>query len=191
MAEKSRSSASSGSQNKNQAVKAKSGAADNLRSLLEDQLKDIYWAEKALTKAIPQLIENATSEELIDVLSEHLTETEDQIERLDQVFKKLGVKAEAKKCEAMAGLIKEAESIIEETQPGEVRDAGIIAAAQKVEHYEIASYGTLAAFAKTLGEDEILDLLVETLEEEKNADSLLTEIAESYVNEEASEEDGE
>lgn len=175
------------SKNKSTAVKAKSGAAKDLRELFEDQLKDIYWAEKALTKAIPTMIENATSDELVDALSEHLTVTEQQVERLDEIFKTIGVKAEAKKCEAMAGLIKEAEAIIEETEEGSVRDAGIIAAAQKVEHYEIASYGTLAAFANALGEQEAFDMLSETLEEERNADVLLSDIAESSINLEAEE----
>lgn len=174
--------------NSKRAVKAKSGAAENLRSLFEDQIKDIYWAEKALTKAIPELIENATSEDLIEALSAHLSETQQQVLRLEEVFEKLGLKVEAKKCEAMAGILKEGESIIEETELGDVRDAGIIAAAQKVEHYEIASYGTLVAFAKTLGENEVQDLLLATLNEEKNADAKLSEIAEATVNEEASEE---
>ena len=170
------------------AVKAKSGAAENLRSLFEDQIKDIYWAEKALTKAIPDLIENATAEDLKGALSGHLSETQKQVLRLEQVFEKLGLKVEAKKCEAMAGILKEAESIIEETEIGHVRDAGIIAAAQKVEHYEIASYGTLLAFAKTLGASEVEDLLLATLNEEKNANAKLSEIAEATVTEEASEE---
>lgn len=189
MAENSKNSAKAGSgaSGKQHFVKAKSGAAENLRALLEDQLKDIYYAEKAIAKALPDMIENASSEELSTALSTHLTETEGQIERLEEVFKALGKKAEAKKCEAILGILKEGESIIEDTQQGDVRDAGIIAAAQKVEHYEIASYGTLAAFAKTLGETEVYDLLSETLEEEKRTDVLLSEVAESFVNEEANE----
>jgi len=133
MAENSKNSvkAGSGASGKQNFVKAKSGAAENLRALLEDQLKDIYWAEKAITKALPEMIDNATSPDLVEALSTHLSETEGQVERLEQVFKQLGLKAEAKKCEAMAGLIKEGESIVEETQEGDVRDAGIIAAAQK------------------------------------------------------------
>lgn len=187
MAENSKNSvkAGSGASGKQHFVKAKSGAAENLRALLEDQLKDIYWAEKAIAKALPELIDNSSSEELVNALSKHLTETKGQIERLEQVFKTLGLKAEAKKCEAIAGILKEGESIVEETQEGDVRDAGIIAAAQKVEHYEIASYGTLAAFAKTLGENEVHELLYATLEEEKNADTILSDIAESFVNDEA------
>lgn len=163
--------------------------ADNtsseLHELFVNELKDIYWAEKALVKAIPKMIKNATEQELIDALEEHLTVTEDQVKRVEEVFEAIGVKAEAKKCDAMAGLIKEADVIMSETRKGIVRDAGIISAAQKVEHYEIASYGTLCAFAKTLGQDEAADLLQETLDEEKEADATLTEIAESSVNQEA------
>ncbi len=166
-----------------------SETASGLHDLFEDMLKDIYWAEKALTKAIPKMIKNATSEELVEALETHLAETEEQVKRCEQVFEAIGKKAQAKKCDAMEGLIKEAQSIMEETEEGVVRDAGIIAAAQKVEHYEIASYGTLCAFAKTLGEDEALALLEQTLEEEKNADQTLTGVAESAVNIEAAEED--
>jgi len=157
--------------------------ADGLRKLFEDMLKDIYWAEKALTKAIPKMIKKATSEELVTALTEHLEVTKEQVSRVEEVFLAINKKATAKKCEAMAGLIKEAEEIMEEAEDGLVRDAGIIAAAQKVEHYEIASYGTLAALAKTLGETEAAELLTETLEEEKEADETLTEVAESSINE--------
>jgi len=159
-----------------------------LQELFENELKDIYWAEKALVKAIPKMIKKATEEQLITALEEHLSVTEEQVTRVEKVFKAIGVKAEAKKCEAMAGLIKEAEEIMSDTEEGVVRDAGIISAAQKVEHYEIASYGTLCAFAKTLGHDEALQLLEETLNEEKEADSTLTEIAETSINVEAMEE---
>ena len=173
------------------AIKAKATAAEGLRELFVDSLKDIYWAEKALTKAIPKMAKNATSENLIAALDEHLRVTEGQVARVEQVFELIGEKAQAKKCEAMEGLIKEGEEIMEETQPGPVRDAGIIAAAQKVEHYEIASYGTMAAFAKTLGEDQALELLLATLEEEKEADVLLTEAAYNTINFDAAEEDEE
>ena len=172
-------------------TKAKSSAAQGLRDLFEDELKDIYWAEKALTKAIPKMIKNATSEELINALSEHLEVTQEQVKRCEQVFDILGKPARAKKCEAMAGLIKEAEEIIESTEIGVVRDAGIISAGQKVEHYEIASYGTLCAFATTLGETEAAELLQQTLQEEKDADKTLTEVAESSINVEAADEDEE
>lgn len=166
-------------------IPAKSNAAEGLRDLFEDELKDIYWAEKALTKAIPKMIKNATSQDLKDALSNHLEVTEEQVARCEQVFELLGVPARAKKCEAMDGLIKEAKDIMESTEPGMVRDAGIISAGQKVEHYEIASYGTLRTFASTLGLDKIASLLETTLNEEKEADQTLTEVAESSVNLEA------
>lgn len=165
--------------------KTSSSAAEGLRDLFEDELKDIYWAEKALTKAIPKMVKNATSQELIDALEEHLEVTKGHVERCEKAFEKFGKAARAKKCEAMEGLIKEAEEIMGSTEEGTVRDAGIISAGQKVEHYEIASYGTLCAFAKAFGEDEIADLLEETLNEEKEADAKLTEIAGSSINMEA------
>jgi ferritin-like metal-binding protein YciE len=172
-----------------QKVKPTSEAAENLRELFEEQLKDIYWAEKALTKALPKMAKNATADELVDALNSHLEETRGQVSRLEQVFELLGKKAQAKKCDAMEGLLKEGDGILEETEPGAVRDAGIIGACQKVEHYEIASYGTLTAFAKLLGEDDVAALLHETLEEEKAADSALTEVAETAINLEAVEEE--
>ena len=168
-------------------VKAKKSAAEDLREFFVDALKDIYWAEKALTKALPKMSKNATSKKLIEALNSHLIETEGQIERLQQVFEMIGEKAVAKKCEAMAGLIKEGEEILEETEPGAVRDAGIIAASQKIEHYEIATYGTLCAYAKTLGEIKAGKLLHESLEEEKAADKTLTEAAYNDINFEAAE----
>jgi len=168
-------------------VKPSSEAATDLRELFEDQLKDIYWAEKALTKALPKMAKNASSEELVAALTDHLAVTEEQVSRLEQVFESIGKKAQAKKCEAMEGLIKEGESIMEDTKEGPVRDAGIISACQKVEHYEIASYGALAAFANLLGETEAAGLLEETLEEEKEADVTLSGIAESSINLEAAE----
>ena len=166
-------------------VQTKSDAAELLQELFEDELKDIYWAEKALTKAIPKMIKNATSSDLKEALQDHLAVTEGQVSRLEEVFAVIEKKPQAKKCEAMEGLLKEAESIMEDTQTGVVRDAGIISAAQKVEHYEIASYGTLCSFANTLGLDDAADLLKETLNEEKEADELLTKIAESSINIEA------
>lgn len=162
--------------------KAKSGVAQGLRDLFVDELKDIYWAEKALTKAIPKMIKNATDEELSEALTGHLEVTKNHVMRLEDVFAAIGEKAVAKKCEAMAGLVKEAEEIMESTKEGMVRDAGIISAGQKVEHYEIATYGTLCAFAKTLGEDDAAKMLQETLDEEKEADEKLSAIAESSIN---------
>jgi ferritin-like metal-binding protein YciE len=168
-------------------TKPKSDAASGLTELFEDGLKDIYWAEKALTKALPKMAKNATSQELIDALNNHLTETEGQISRLEQVFELAGQKATAKKCDAMAGLIEEGNGILEETEIGVVRDAGIIAACQKIEHYEIATYGTLRQFAETLGMSEAASLLEQTLEEEKGADKALTIVAVNAVNFEAAE----
>jgi ferritin-like metal-binding protein YciE len=159
--------------------------AEGLRDLFVDELRDIYWAEKALTKAIPKMIKNATSQDLVDALEDHLQVTRGHVERCEKVFDILGKPARAKKCEAMEGLTKEAEEIMNSTEDGVVRDAGIISAAQKVEHYEIATYGTLCAFAKTLGESEIADLLGQTLKEERECDDRLTGIAESNINEEA------
>jgi ferritin-like metal-binding protein YciE len=159
-----------------------------LMKLFEDELKDIYWAEKALTKALPKMIKNATATELVEALENHLAETESQVEKVEQVFDILGKKVQAKKCEAMAGLIKEAEEIIKETDKGAMRDAGIISAAQKVEHYEIATYGTLRTFARTLGLDNVASILEEILNEEKNADSKLTEVAETTINVQAASE---
>ncbi len=168
-------------------TKGNSKTAEGLRDLFIDELKDIYWAEKAETKALPKMIKNATSKDLIKGLQEHLEVTKGHIDRCEKIFDLLGKPARAKKCEAMEGLIKEAEEIMEHTEDGVVRDAGIISAAQKVEHYEIASYGTLRAFAKTLGNNEIAKLLEQTLGEERDADDKLTKVAESTVNEEAME----
>jgi ferritin-like metal-binding protein YciE len=165
--------------------KATEELSTKLGKLFEDELKDIYWAEKALTTAIPKMISNATSPELTEALENHLAETEEHVTRLEQVFAVLGKEASAKKCEAMAGLIKEAEGLMEDSDEGMMRDAAIISAAQKVEHYEIASYGTLRTFAETLGLDEAVDILQSTLDEEKNADLILTEVAVSTVNLEA------
>lgn len=160
----------------------KTASQNGFRELFLNELKDIYWAEKALTKAIPKMVKKASNDELIAALEDHLAVTETHVERLEQVFELIGEKAAAKKCDAMEGLISEAEGIMEETEDGVVRDAGIISAAQKAEHYEIASYGTLVSFANTLGETDAAALLEETLNEEKEADQTLTEIAESSIN---------
>lgn len=162
-----------------------------LMKLFEDELKDIYWAEKALTKALPKMAKNATSEELVEAIENHLAETEEQIKKVEQVFELIGKKAVAKKCEAMAGLVKEGEEIMKDTEKGAMRDAGIISAGNKVEHYEIASYGTLKTFAQILGLTEAAEILDEILEEEKQADATLTQIAESTINIQASEEEAE
>ncbi len=162
-----------------------SKTGSKLQGLFEDQLKDIYWAEKALTKAIPKMIKNATSEELVEALENHLEETDNQVARVEEVFEILEKRPQAKKCEAMEGLIKEAEELMKENEEGVIRDAAIISAAQKVEHYEIATYGTLRTYAQTLGMDDIAEILESILEEEKNADETLTEVAETAVNLEA------
>jgi ferritin-like metal-binding protein YciE len=160
-----------------------------LEKYFSDSLKDIYWAEKNLTKALPKMQKAATTEELKSAIEEHIGQTEEQVSRLEQVFELLGQKAQAKKCEAMEGLIKEGESIVEETEVGSMtRDVGIIMAAQKIEHYEIATYGGLVSLARTMGNDEVADLLEQTLEEEKQTDEGLTEIADNNINWEAEQE---
>ncbi|WP_456311701.1 YciE/YciF ferroxidase family protein [Pseudomonas shirazensis] len=163
-------------------VEPSSDAATDLKELFVDSLKDIYWAENALVGALPKMAANATSSGLAGAILEHLDVTQLQISRLEQVFDLLGEKAEGKKCEAMAGLLKEGDTILLETTPGSVRDAGIIAASQKIEHYEIATYGTLVAFAKTLGENDAAKLLTQTLAEEKEADCVLNDVALNTVN---------
>src|SRR3954468_11990507 len=136
-----------------------------LEKLFHDSLKDIYWAEKHLTKALPKMMKAATTDELKTAIETHIEQTVGQIGRLEQVFEIVGKKAQAKKCEAMEGLIKEGESIIEETEDGSMtRDVGIIMAAQKVEHYEIATYGSLVQLAKVMGYDDAANLLQQTLE---------------------------
>lgn len=164
---------------------------ESLRELLEEELKDIYSAEKQLVKALPKMAKKASSAELKSALEEHLEVTKTQVERLEEVFEALGQSPKAKTCKAMQGLIEEGEEILGEDATDAVRDAGIIAAAQKVEHYEIASYGTVRTWARLCGEEEAADLLQETLDEESEADETLTGLAES-INPEAEEsEDGE
>lgn len=159
---------------------------ESLRNFLIDALNDIYWAEKQLVKSFPALEKAATSKELKDAFADHLSVTMEQVKKLEQVFKTLEEKPQAKKCEAMVGLIAEANVIIEETAKGShTRDAALIIAAQKIEHYEIATYGGLAQLAKTLKNNQAASLLEEILEEEKDADVTLTEIAMKNINEEA------
>ena len=163
-----------------------------LDKLFIDSLKDIYWAEKHLTKTLPKMKKKATTDDLKSAIEEHLAQTEEHVSRLERVFEICGKKAQAKKCDAMEGLTKEADSIIEETEANTMtRDAGIIMAAQKVEHYEIATYGSLVQLAKTLGMNDAAEILHQTLEEEKQADEKLTEIAEWNVNQAAAQEAGE
>lgn len=189
--ENKKSNSKTASQNGKQSKDKSTNAAmqsSQLMELFEDGLKDIYWAEKALTKAIPKMIKHASSKELTDALKSHLDETGTQVLRLEQVFASIDKKAVPKKCVAMDGLLKEAEELMESCEAGAKCDAGIIYAGQKVEHYEIATYGTLRQFAETLGLSEATSLLEATLIEEKAADVKLTEIAMS-INIEAAEED--
>jgi len=160
-----------------------------LLELFTDSIKDIYWAEKQLVKTLPKMEQAATSPELAGAIAEHLEVTKIHVSRLEQVFELLGKEPQAKKCDAMEGLTKEGESIIEETEDGSAtRDVGIILAAQKVEHYEIATYGGLAQLAQTLGLDEVAAILEQTLDEEKETDEKLSMIAETNINYEAAHE---
>jgi ferritin-like metal-binding protein YciE len=154
-----------------------------------DELKDIYWAEKHLVKALPKMKKAATSPELAAAFEKHAGETQTHVDTLEKVFELLDEKAATKKCEAMEGLLKEAESIIEDTEKGtHTRDAGLILAGQKVEHYEIATYGTLRAFAETMGHTDVAELLQQTLDNEKATNEALTEAAESMINQAAAQE---
>ena len=160
-----------------------------LEEFFIDSLKDLYWAEKHLTKALPKMSKAATSEELKSALEEHLAVTEEQVTKLEEVFEMLGKKPQAKKCEAMEGLVKEGETVIAETEDDSyTRDVAIIIAAQKVEHYEIAAYGGLVQLAKLSNNQKVAEILGTILAEEKEADELLTEIAEGSINEEATQE---
>lgn len=161
----------------------------SLHELFVETLRDIYYVEKQLTKALPKMAKKATSEDLAQAFTDHLSETEGQIERLDQIFKLLEKPARGKKCAAIEGLIEEATEIMSEAESDVVRDAGMLAAAQAVEHYEISRYGTLKAWAEKLKLNEVSELLDETLQEEKATDQKLTELAESEINVEAEDAD--
>ncbi len=150
---------------------------NELHSLMVDQLRDILWAEKHLLKALPKMAKAAKEEKLSTAFSTHAKETEQQIERLKQIFDKLGLAARAKKCDAMEGLLSEAHELEDDYSDSQALDAALICAAQKVEHYEIATYGSLHAYAKRLGHSEVADLLGQTLQEEEKTDKLLTEIS--------------
>ena len=158
---------------------------DSLEELLQEELKDIYDAEKQLTKALPKLAKKASAVELKDAFAEHLRQTEQHVERLEQIFDQLGLPARGKKCEGMQHLIAEGNEMIGEAEEDATRDAVMIAAAQKVEHYEIASYGTVRTWANLLGKSDVAAILEDTLEDEKAADQRLTGIAEGFVNEAA------
>lgn len=164
-------------------------SGSKFHELFMDELKDIYWAEKNLVKALPKMQKAATSAELTTCIGNHLVETKEHVARLEQVFELLGKKPQAKKCEAMEGLIAEGQEVLADTEEDTaVRDAGIIIASQKIEHYEISAYGSLRTLANVMGHTAVVKLLEQTLKEEKNADSLLTEVAESTVNEAAAAE---
>ena len=194
-----KSKATRGGQSQRQRTSAKKNAksqssVDRNGSMLEryfmDALKDIYWAEKALTKALPRMAKAATSKELKKAFDQHLEVTKKQIGRLDKIFGQLGKKAQGSKCDAMQGLIEESETIISETKDDTLtRDAALIIAAQKVEHYEIAAYGGLAQLARTMNKKGIASTLATTLNEEKKTDELLTRIAEKGINVEAAQEE--
>ena len=165
---------------------------DSLHTLLVEEIRDLYDAERRLTKAIPKMAKAASSEDLASALESHLEETQQQVSRLEEVFGMLDTTAKAKTCAGMKGIIEEGDEHLKEDYDADsLRDAAIIGSAQRVEHYEIAAYGTAIAHARQLGLDDVVRSLEETLEEEKAADVKLTEIAESAINAEASEEDEE
>lgn len=157
----------------------------SLEDLLHQELKDLYSAETQLLKALPQMARAAYHESLRTGFEQHLNQTKDHIERLQQAASTLGIKLSGHKCKAMHGLIEESEDFLHEQASPAVRDAGLIASAQRIEHYEIAGYGTARSLAELLGHDEVVRLLEDTLEEEKETDTMLTEIAESGINIEA------
>ena len=161
---------------------------NSLRDVFVESVRDLYNAETQLVKALPKMAKAASSEELREAFEEHLEQTRGQVERLDQICERLGIKAKGKTCQAMKGLIEEAQEILAADGDPAARDAAIIGAAQKVEHYEIAGYGTARTFAELLGEEEAAGLLQQTLDEEEAADERLTEVAESGLNQEAADE---
>ena len=154
-------------------------ALNNLADLFHDELRDALSAERQLVAALPKMAKKASNEQLAQAFTAHLAETEKQVERLEKVFESIGKTARAKTCEAMKGLVEEASSMMEEKAEPEVMDAILIACAQKVEHYEIATYGTLCTWAKTLGNQDALKLLKETMSEEEKTDQLLSQLAET------------
>ena len=157
----------------------------NLQDLFEHQLKDLYSAETQLVKALPKMQKSANDDKLKKAFEKHLKETEEHVKRLEEITEKLGIKPSGETCKAMQGLIKEAESFLEEDAEKDVRDAGLIAEAQRVEHYEISGYGTAVRYAKELGHDDIAKKLQKTLDEEYKTDDLLTDMAEDRVNRKA------
>jgi ferritin-like metal-binding protein YciE len=158
---------------------------NTLKTLYIDELRDLYNAENQLVKALPKMAKAASSEELQDAFEKHLEQTKSHVDRLEEVFEEIGEKPKGKTCKAMKGLIDEGSEILKEDGEQSVIDAGIIVAAQKVEHYEIASYGSVRTFAQLLGKDRSVDLLQRTLDEESEANELLNKLAEDIVNPEA------
>jgi ferritin-like metal-binding protein YciE len=156
-----------------------------LRELMIDEIRDLYDAERQLVKALPKMAKGATSDELRGLIEGHLAETEEHVKRIEQAFELLDENVRGKHCAGIAGIIEEGGDLLEEDFDGAVLDAGIIAGAQRAEHYEIGAYGSVIAWAKLLGEDEVATLLSDTLEEEKAADQKLSDLAESSVNSEA------
>lgn len=154
----------------------------SLQELLLDEMKDLYDAEHRITKALPKLAKKATSPELADAFTTHLKQTEGHIKRLEKAFSLLGEKAKRKTCKAMKGLMEEGEEVLKEPMENHVKDAALIASAQRVEHYEMAGYGCVRTFASLLGHSDVADLLQQTLDEEGETDHLLTRIAESTIN---------
>ncbi len=162
--------------------KATRSAAAGLADLLRQRLQTIYWAESELVKTLPQLKEQSNSQELQAAITEHIAQTQMHVTRLEEIFSALNEKAGAVKCEGLQGILKEGAVTISQAKEGPVRDAAIIGACQLVEHYEIASYGTLAAYAKVLNEKAVLDILLKTLTEEKKSDQILSGIADTHLN---------
>jgi ferritin-like metal-binding protein YciE len=158
---------------------------DTLKKLYVEELRDVYNAENQLVKALPKMAKGASSDELKQAFEDHLEQTKEHVDRLEEIFKALGEKPTGKTCKAMKGLVEEGSEMLEEDGEDSVIDAGLIGAAQRVEHYEIAAYGTLRTFAKLLGEEEAGELLQQTLEEEGETDKKLSELAEEIVNEQA------
>ena len=156
--------------------------AENLQALLVDELKDLYSAEKQILKALPKLIRKAESAELANALRDHMAQTEHQVQRLDNALGQLDSTGRGKKCKGMEGLLEEGSEMIDMKGDPDVIDAGIIGAAQKVEHYEIAAYGTAVAHARVLGRGSVERLLQQTLDEDKEADARLTDVAEGFIN---------
>lgn len=158
---------------------------ENMEDLFLDEIRDLYDAEKQLVKALPKMADAATSDKLRQAFESHLEETRGHVERLERIFGQLNQKSSGESCDAMKGLIKEGEQMVDHIEESPLRDAGMIGAANRVEHYEIAAYGTACTFAQMLGYNEAMQLLQQTLEEEKAADQKLTRIAEGMVNERA------